>query len=135
MKNLLADLQIAPNGGFKGLGTSGLANPTGTGITDLSTFISTMIGVMTIVAFIWFVFVIFTGAIGIISSGGDKQALESAKKKITSGIIGVVIVIAAIFIIDLVGTIFGINILNIFQLFYRVTGLYESGGALPPGIN
>lgn len=129
INNLIAQLQVAPNNGFTGLGTGVLANPTGTGIKNLSTFISMVIGVMTIVAFIWFVFVIFTGAIGIISSGGDKAALESAKKKITTGVIGVVVVIAAIFVIDLIGTIFGIPFLNIFQLYYDVV---SGGGGNAP---
>jgi len=130
MTNLLADLQIAPNNGFTGFGP--LGKPTGTGITDLSNFISMAIGVMTIIAFIWFVFVIFTGAIGIISSGGDKQAVESARKKITSGIIGVVVVIAAIFVIDLIGTIFNIPFLNLFKLFYTlVPGTTSGSGSVP----
>lgn len=105
-------------GQLKGIGP--LGNPTGTGITNLQTFISTVVGVMTIVAFIWFVLTFMTGAIGIISSGGDKQALETARKKITYGIIGVVVVISAVFVIGLIGAIFGIDFLNIFKLFYML---------------
>lgn len=119
MKNLSLDLQIAPNGGFKGLGTSPLGNPTGTGIVNLTTFISGVIGVMTIVAIIWFIFTFIFGAIGIITSGGDKQALESAKKKISTGLIGLVVVIVAVFVIDLVGFLLGFtgSILDIPTLF------------------
>ena len=85
----------------------------GTGATTLfDTFLSSVIGVMTIVAGIWFLFQVFTGAIAIISSKGDKQALEAAKKKITTGLIGIVIVVAAIFLVDLVGTILGVDFLS-----------------------
>ncbi len=122
MKLLAATLDF---GTFKGFGP--LGSPVGTGITNFSNFISTAIGLMTIIAFIWFVFVIFTGAIGIISSGGDKNALESAKKKITTGVVGVVVVITAIFVMDLIGTVFGIRFLDIFNLFYRITGQADVG--------
>ncbi len=116
--NLLADISISPPGGiFKGIGTGPLSNP-GNGIDTFTKFISTVIGVMTIVAFIWFVFVIFIGAIGILGSGGDKNALESAKKKMTTGVIGLVVVIASIFIIRLVGVILGLpDILGLPYLF------------------
>ncbi len=115
---LLADITIAPSGGFKGIGP--LGNPTGTGISNLSTFVSKIIGVMTVIAILWFTFTLITGAISIIGAGGDKQALESARKKITSGLIGLIVVIAAIFILDLVGTIFGVPFLDITSLFGQI---------------
>jgi hypothetical protein len=121
MKNLLADVTIAPSGGFKGFGPLGNVTSESSSILTFSKFISTAIGVMTIVAFIWFTFVLITGAIGIIGSGGDKQALESSRKRITSGLIGLVIVIASVFILDLIGTIFGIPFLNLSQLFFNIT--------------
>jgi hypothetical protein len=108
-------IKIAPDNGFTGIGT--LGTPTGNGVTQFSKFISMAIGVMTIVAFIWFIFVLITGAIGIIGSGGDKQSLETAKKKITTGIIGLVVTIAAVFIISLIGTILGIDLLDLGSLF------------------
>ncbi|MGA3291645.1 MAG: hypothetical protein ABSC49_00690 [Candidatus Microgenomates bacterium] len=117
MNKLLA-ISLAPNGnGFTGIGTSPLANPGGNSVSIFSNFLSTIVGVMTIVAVIWAVFTIITGAIAIIGSGGDKQALESARKRITTGIIGLIIVIIALFIVEIVGHILGIeNILNIQQL-------------------
>ena len=107
-------------GQLKGFGP--LGNPEGSGINLFSKFISTTIGLMTIVAIIWFTFILISGAIGMMGAGGDKQAMESARKRITSGLIGLVVVIAAIFILDLVGTLFGIpNILNIGELFGQIT--------------
>lgn len=102
-------------GHFSGLGP--LGNPTATeqdpGASAFSDFISKTIGIMTIVGFIWFIFVLFSGAIAWLSSGGDKTKLQNAQKQITTGLIGLVIVISAIFIIKIVGLIFGIDILNI----------------------
>jgi hypothetical protein len=114
MRNLIADIQIAPSGGFKGPGSGLLANPGTNAIGVFSSFLSVIIGVMTIVAVIWTIFTIVTGAIGIISSGGDKQALESAKKRITTGIIGLVVVLFALLIVELVGYFLGLN--NILDL-------------------
>ena len=107
-------------GELKGFGP--LGNPEGSGINLFSRFISTTIGLMTIVAIIWFAFVLISGAIGMMGAGGDKQTMESARKRITSGLIGLVVVIAALFILYLVGTLFGIpNILNIGELFEQIT--------------
>jgi len=123
MKNLLsADIPIAPPGGFKGIGTSPLANVTDCGINTLANFISTVVGVMTIVASIWLVITFMTGAVGIISAGSDKGALENSRKKIITGITGFVVVIAAMFIIKLVGSIFGIDVLNIGSMFALIIG-------------
>lgn len=124
MNNFLADISIAPEGGsFRGLGTGILSNVNGSGVSTFSKIISMAIGVMTVVAIIWFLFVLMTGALGIIGSGGDKQALESAKKKITTGIVGLVIVIVATFILDLTGSIFGIDFLDINSLFGQILGI------------
>ena len=114
--NKLTQIQLAPEGGFKGFGP--LGNPEGSGIATFSKFLSSTIGLLTIIAIIWFVFVLFSGAIGMIGAGGDKAALESSRKRIMSGLIGLVVVIAGLFILDLIGNIIGIpNILNLEQLF------------------
>jgi len=102
-------------GDFVGLGP--LGNPVATkqdpGTSAFTNFISTAVGIMTIVAFIWFIFTLFTGAIAWLSSGGDKQKLQNAQKQITTGLTGLIIVISAIFLIKIVGVIFGFDLLNI----------------------
>ena len=118
MKQLIAQIDIAPPDGFKGLGTGPLANPEGTGVSTFAKFISSTIGLMTIVAIIWFVITFLLGAIGIISAGGDKAALEAARKKIVNGIIGLVVTIAAVFVVSLIGTLLGMeNILDLNAMF------------------
>lgn len=116
MRNFLAQVNLAPPGeGFRGIGPLGLKE--GQAPLDVFTqFISSAIGLMTIIAIIWFIFVLISGAIAIISAGGDKATLESARKRITTGIIGLVVVVAGIFIIDLIGSLIGIDVLNIEDL-------------------
>lgn len=108
IKLLAADIPLLPPGksfeGFGPLGTVTQANAP----TLFATALSAVIGVMTIIAFIWFTFQFLIGGIRILGSGGDKAGLEAAKKQITSGIIGLVIVIAATFIVSLFGYILGI---------------------------
>lgn len=105
--NKLAEIKLAPEGGFKGFGPLGLEG--GESAPAVFTkFISSTIGLMTIIAIIWFVILMIMGAIGIISSGGDKASLESARKRITTGIVGFIMVVAAIFIVQLIGRIIGI---------------------------
>lgn len=74
--------------------------------------ISVSIAIITVVAGIWFISILITGAVGLIGSGGDKAAVEEARRKITTGFIGLVVVVAGIFIVDLIGKIFGIDIRN-----------------------
>lgn len=106
-------------GELKGLGPLGNDKGTFSSATDptnatraFSNFISLVITVMTVVSFIWFLFVIMTAAIGWLSSGGDKNKLQQAQKQITNGIIGLVIVISAIFFVKLIEIVLGINILR-----------------------
>jgi hypothetical protein len=79
---------------------------------NLNRLVSVIIAVMTIGAGIWFIFLLITGGIGIMSAGGNKQALSDAQKRITMGFIGLVVVISALFIASLIGIIFGIEILD-----------------------
>lgn len=113
MNNQLANsIPLAPPGGFTLPGF--LGQTTGaTAPLQLSNVISTAIGVMTIIAFIWFTIQFFLAAVSIIGAGADKAKLEGAKSKLSTSIIGVVVVVAAIFLIEIVGLIFGIPILDI----------------------
>lgn len=103
----LAQNPVNIGGPLRGLGPLGLQGPN-TATQVFNNVLSTTIGVMTIVAFIWFVIQFFLGAIGIIFSGGDKAKLQEARSKITTGIIGIVVVIAAIFLLRLASDILGI---------------------------
>jgi hypothetical protein len=58
-----------------------------------------------------FFFVMIAGAIQWITSGGEKTALEAARGKLTSAIVGLIILLAVFAIVKLIETFFGINIL------------------------
>lgn len=71
--------------------------------------LSSTVGVLTIVAAIWFLFNIITGGISIIGAGGDKGRVEGARSKITNGVVGLIIVITAVMLVGFVGWILGID--------------------------
>ena len=117
--NKIADIQLAPKP-FKGFGPLGLDEGQ-SGSAVFTKFLSSALGLMTIIAIIWFVILMIMGAVGIMGSGGDKAALETARKRITTGLIGLVVVVAALFIIQLVGRLIGIpNILDLPALLINI---------------
>ncbi|SRR5260221_14494901 len=112
--NYLAQNSTSLGNQISGLGKLGFEGGSAASAPDVFTAIlSTSIGLMTMIAGIWFMFVFITGAISIISSGGEKGKYEAAQKKITTGLTGLVVVVAAIFLVDFVGWIIGIDLLNI----------------------
>ncbi len=122
--NKLTQIRLSPEEGFKGFGSLGLDVPEGGAAAPriFNKFISGTIGLMTVIAAIWFTFLVITGAYGIMSSGGDKAAMETARKRITSGVVGFIVVIAAIFIVELIGKIIGFDlILNPAQLIKEIS--------------
>lgn len=106
--------QGTPIGNFTGIGN--IAN-TGTtprsALTQFTTIISTVIGVLTVSAGLWFIFQIFGGSVQWISAGGDKQALETARKRLTNAIIGLLLVVISYALIGLIGAILGIDLIFI----------------------
>ncbi|HLD91829.1 MAG TPA: hypothetical protein VI795_00370 [Patescibacteria group bacterium] len=118
---LTQDLQFydPAQGNLKGFGALGLEIPAGSPIQIFAKFVSSAIGIISLISIIWFVFVIVTGSLSIITSGGDKNSLESAKKKISTGLIGLIISIFALFIVRFIGYILGLtdilNVSNVFQ--------------------
>lgn len=108
MHKYLAQRPQGVPGDLRGIGPYGLENRPVTEAPNLfNAFLSATIGLLTIVAGIWFFFVLITGAIGWIGAGGDKAKVIEARQKITMGLIGIAAVVAALFIADIVGGLLG----------------------------
>ncbi|OGM04001.1 hypothetical protein A2715_03900 [Candidatus Woesebacteria bacterium RIFCSPHIGHO2_01_FULL_39_32] len=106
--NYLAQ-QSNPIGPLSGIGNLGLQGGTySNAITLLAQVISAIIGLLTIIGALYFMFMLITGAIAIISSGGDKAAYENARRKLSTGVIGFVAVIAGMFIMSLIAILLGL---------------------------
>ena len=101
---------------WEGIGPLGLEGMDTTEAPSVfNTFLSATIGLLTVIAGIYFIFLFMMGAIGILTSGGDKAGLEVAKKRLTTGILGLVVVISAVFVINLIGYLLGLDILHPFK--------------------
>ena len=113
-KNLITLNLFKEGESFEGFGKLGLegTDPSAAG-GIFNQIISTTVGLMTVIAFVWFIFLLLIGGYDMMQAGGDSKALESAKKKLMTAVQGLLFVIAAIFIIKLLGFLLGIdNILN-----------------------
>lgn len=119
MNKLLTETKLE-FGEFSGVGDIGKVE--GNGVPQFAKFISTIIGVLTVVGIVWFIIQFMSGALGIITSGGDKAGLESAKKKITTSLIGLVVVLIAVVLIRLVGSFIGVDFLNFGNLYNSLLG-------------
>lgn len=106
----------------KGLGCGGSLGPFGELLCDkndkelvgntLNKGLGNIIGFMTIIAALWFMFQFIIGGYQWIASGGDKNNLEQARDKIINSIIGLIIVVVAWIIVGLIGKLLGLDILN-----------------------
>lgn len=84
-----------------------------TGIAFFQSFIPNLISLAFVAGAIIFFFILVFGAIQWITAGSDKQALEGARGRIISAIVGIVILFALFAVLNLVETFFGVNILTL----------------------
>ncbi|OGM14718.1 hypothetical protein A3D84_00505 [Candidatus Woesebacteria bacterium RIFCSPHIGHO2_02_FULL_42_20] len=117
---MITQREITPPGRFNGVGPIADPNPfTPPGLNEI---LGIALGVITIVGGLWFLFTFILGIVDVVRAGDDKNALEGANRKITTGLIGLIVIIGGMAIIALLGNILGINILNpegfIFNLIY-----------------
>jgi hypothetical protein len=88
--------------------------------------ISIIIGLLTVIAGIWFLFQVIIAGYQWLSSGGDKASIAAARDKLSHALIGLIIVIMAFAIVSIVGTIMNID-------FLRPTTILESFPGLGGG--
>jgi len=112
--------------GFLGLEDVNAAISTGVPFTRLGITMSVIIGVLTTVSFLWLVFKLLIGAIGILSSGGDKAKLSQARGNITFALVGFVVVISSYFVLKLIGFVVGFDFLDMGELLIILTDLIPS---------
>lgn len=123
MRNLIAQTSNSLGEPLSGVGNIGLPDGGSEGVNVFARIISSIIGLLTLIGALYFLIVLITGAIGIISAGGDKGRYENAKSKITTGVIGLVVLISAMFLMDLIATLLGIeNILDIGEMIDLISG-------------
>ena len=83
------------------------------GVSFLQSALPAFIGIVLVIGVLVFFFVLITGAIGWITAGGDKARLEVARGRITSAIIGLVILFATFALVGFMEDFFSINIFEL----------------------
>lgn len=94
------------------IGGDGLGPFAGSGVdgaTAIAKIVSSIIGLMTIAAGIWFLFQFIIGGFNMISAGGDKAKLQSSRDRLTNAFIGLIVVVAGWAILSLASTFFGVD--------------------------
>ncbi|HCR80950.1 MAG: hypothetical protein UY47_C0003G0009 [Parcubacteria group bacterium GW2011_GWB1_49_7] len=81
-------------------------------LENLESFISNLIGFMTVLASLFFVVYFVLGAFEWITSGGDKGKLEKARNRMLYGVLGMVIIVASYSLLGLLSGIIGLDFLN-----------------------
>lgn len=79
----------------------------GTGAEGISKMLSSIVEIIYIVASIVFVFIVIISAFQWIISGGDKEAVGNARKRLTYAIIGITMLALAFVILKAIGQITG----------------------------
>jgi len=89
--------------------------------STFESFISQLIGILTIIAIIYFTIQIIFAGYSFMGSNGDPKKMEQSKVHLTQNILGLVIVLVALIITNLIGRLFGIdNILNFTETFNKI---------------
>lgn len=110
--------ELGPIGGPKeeGWGPWGNIAELGRDVTAaakaFTTIISNIIGVMTIVAGIWFMFQFIIGGFNWLTAGGNREAISAAQSRLTNAFIGLIVVVGAYALIYLIGELLGFRILQ-----------------------
>jgi hypothetical protein len=82
------------------------------GNITITTIVAGAIRLVLIVASLIFFFMLVWGGIQWMMSGGDKNAAEQARSKITNALVGLVIVFSAWAIMALIKNLFGVDIMG-----------------------
>ena len=80
------------------------------GMPDLGEILAGLARIAFVAAGIFFFIQILVGGIAYVNAGGDPKAMDAARSRITSAMIGLGIVVGAFAITVIVTTILGINI-------------------------
>jgi hypothetical protein len=79
----------------------------------IGTIVQGVVTILLIIAVVISMFYLVFGGIKWVTSGGDKQKVESARNHIIAAIVGLVIAFLAYFILTVILSIFGLSISNI----------------------
>jgi len=87
---------------------------------SLELYVSDVIGVITILAILFFIVYSFLAAYEWVTAGADSGKVEKAKNRFVWGTLGLILIVASYAIVGLIGSLIGISILNPGELFQNI---------------
>lgn len=108
---LIQSLALTLPGGEK------IETPPGITTYSIDTLVQTGVTLLIVAAIILSLFFLVLGGIRWIMSEGDKQKVASARAQLTYAIIGLLVVLLSFFIVNVIGGIFGVELLSRPQFF------------------
>jgi len=84
-----------------------------TGVSFFQSTLPAIVVLVLVIGTIIFFFVLIAGAVGWITSGGDKAKVEVARGRITNALVGLVVLFATFAIVQFIESFFSINILKL----------------------
>ncbi len=100
-------------------------------LSTLETWISDIIGVITILATLFFIVYAFVAAFNWITAAGDKSKIEQARNRLVMSTLGLILIVATHAIIGLIGGIIGLELLNPGNMIRQIL---PNAGSLTPTI-
>lgn len=88
------------------------ANTEAGALANLETFISQLIGLITVVGGIFFIINFLLAALNWVTAGGDAGKIQKAREQMIQSSLGLVIMVGSYGIIGLIGSVVGVNILQ-----------------------
>jgi hypothetical protein len=93
--------------------SAGSAEASGvTAVNNLEAFISNLIGVLTLVGGLMFIFYFVMGGLNWITAGGEKGKIDKARNQMVEGVIGMIVIVISYGVIGIVGAFLGLNLLQ-----------------------
>lgn len=99
-------------GGFKGPATGVFDPAMSSPFNSLNGIISLIVSFLTVLGGLAFLLYFIFGGLQWTLAGGDTGKVDTAKKQMTNGAIGLIIIVISYGIIAVVGTVLGLDILN-----------------------
>lgn len=99
--------------------------------SNVEVLISNIIGLLTVLGGLFFVFFFVQGAFSWITAGGDSGKIDKARNQMIQGVLGVIVLVASYAIIGLIGTIVGLKLLTPGDTLMRLRPGAGTGSSAP----
>lgn len=89
--------------------------------SSLETYVSDILGIITVLAALFFIVHAFLAAFQWVTSGGDSGKVTKARERLTWSTLGLVLIVATYSILGLIGGLIGFSILEVGEMIEKVS--------------